>query len=253
MREKKHKSVVCDLEDGELLQLLGIHGSSGCGSSGSSGASGTSGFIDSRERTGRSERPIDSIQLCLDRLGKADPCDFLSIQGVGLTRAKQLAAAVEVGRRAALPRWRNGTRFEDPKQVYQHCARRLATQKRECFLVLMLDARNRLCGEWTVSIGSLQSSIVHPREVFSEAIRDSASSIIAVHNHPSGDPGHSEEDLAVTRRLHRCGRLLGIELIDHVIVGRGEWRSLRDEGLGPWASGSGAGRAATIGASRRVN
>jgi DNA repair protein RadC len=221
VREKKYTSDVCDLEDGELLQLLGFHG--------------PSGLIEPRARSRKPECRIDSIQLCLDRLGKADPCDFLSIQGVGRTRASQLAAAVEVGRRSALPRWRTGTRFEDPKQVYQHCARRLATQKRECFLVLMLDSRNRLCGEWTVSIGSLQSSIVHPREVFSEAIRDSASSIIAVHNHPSGDPGHSEEDLAVTRRLHRCGRLLGIELIDHVIVGRGEWRSLRDDRLGPWS------------------
>ncbi len=173
---------------------------------------------------------VDRLEL----LASAEPNRFLAFQGVGRKRATQLAAAVEVGRRGALPRWRQGVPFTGAAQVYRHCARRLQWQSRECFVALMLDSRNRLRHEEVVSVGSLATSIVHPREVFSCAIRVAAASILVVHNHPSGDSRQSEEDLAVTHRLHRCGRLLGIELLDHVVIGRGEWLSMRDEQLGPW-------------------
>jgi len=179
------------------------------------------------------QRIVDLIEL----LARAEPNRFRIFRGVGRQRAIQLAAAVELGRRGTLPRWRQGTPFTGAAQVYRHCARRLQWQVRECFVALMLDSRNRLRHEEIVSVGSLATSIVHPREVFECAIRTAAASILVVHNHPSGDSRHSEEDVAVTHRLHRCGRLLGIELLDHVVIGRGEWLSMRDEQLGPWHRG----------------
>ena len=176
----------------------------------------------------------ENAAAIIDRLGAADPIEFLKLPGVGRQRAALLAVAVEVGRRATLPRWRTGSFFQDPEQVFHHCSRRLSGEKREFFMVIMLDTRNRKLGEQIVSIGSLASSIVHPREVFRGAIQMAAASILVVHNHPSGDPGHSAEDLAVTHRLHRCGLLLGIQLVDHIILGRGEWISLRNQRCGPW-------------------
>lgn len=101
-------------------------------------------------------------------------------------------------------------------------------------MVFLLDARHRLMREEVVSVGSLVATIVHPREVFRPAVRHGAQGVVVVHNHPSGDPGPSEEDVAVTDRLHRCGLLLGIEVLDHVVVGAGGWCSLRDEELGPF-------------------
>ena len=107
----------------------------------------------------------------------------------------------------------------------------LRDKKREIFLVVLLDARHRMLREEVVSEGSLTSSIVHPREVFLPAVRESAGAVVLVHNHPSGDPRPSEEDVAVTRRLVRASELLGIRVLDHVIIGDGRYASLRQEGL----------------------
>ncbi len=221
--EKIFSGEVSSLSDTRLLQVLGIRPAVPAVASSSVAAA--------------SDDDPESSAAVIDRLGAADPIDFLKLQGVGRQRAVQLAVAVEVGRRATLPRWRTGSFFHDPQQVFDHCSRRLSGEKREFFMVIMLDSRNRLLGEKIISIGSLASSIVHPREVFRGAIRLAAASILVVHNHPSGDPGPSDEDLAVTRRLHQCGLLLGIQLVDHIILGRGEWRSLRNQRCGPWSGG----------------
>jgi len=105
-----------------------------------------------------------------------------------------------------------------PDDVVALVGRKLCREQREHFLVLLLNARHEVIGRETVSIGSLNASIVHPREVFRPAIIQSANSIIAVHNHPSGDAEPSEEDIAITKRLVECGELLGIQVLDHVIV-----------------------------------
>ena len=105
-----------------------------------------------------------------------------------------------------------------PDDVVALLGRRLRKEHREHFLVLLLNARHEVIGKETVSIGSLNASIVHPREVFKPAVVQSAASIILVHNHPSGDPEPSEEDSAITKRLVECGELLGIQVLDHVIV-----------------------------------
>jgi DNA repair protein RadC len=105
-----------------------------------------------------------------------------------------------------------------PDDVVAIVGRRLRKEKREHFLVLLLNARHEVIGRETVSIGSLNASIVHPREVFKPAILESAASILLVHNHPSGDAEPSEEDLAITKRLVEAGELLGIQVLDHVIL-----------------------------------
>ncbi|MCL6614990.1 MAG: DNA repair protein RadC, partial [Firmicutes bacterium] len=102
---------------------------------------------------------------------------------------------------------------------------------REQFRIILLDAKNHVLGIRVVSVGSLSSSIVHPREIFKEAIARSSAAIILVHNHPSGDPTPSHEDIEVTRRLVEAGRLLGIEVLDHVVVGDNRYVSFKEKGI----------------------
>jgi DNA repair protein RadC len=141
---------------------------------------------------------------------------WLAVAGVGPARASALVAAYELGRRAQdRPACRAPIR--GPEDVLPH-VRDLPRARREHFVVLLLNARHELERRETVSIGSLNASIVHPREVFLPAILHSAASVVLVHNHPSGDPEPSEEDLSITRRLLEVGELVGIGVLDHVIV-----------------------------------
>ena len=124
-----------------------------------------------------------------------------------------------------------GKTFGSPKDIFEAFHLRLRDEKREHFFVVTLDARHRVIGEHLVSVGSLSSSIVHPREVFRPAIREAAGAVVLVHNHPSGDPRPSEEDVAVTRRLANASELIGIRVLDHVVIGDGRYASFREEGL----------------------
>jgi DNA repair protein RadC len=142
---------------------------------------------------------------------------WLGLAGVGPARAAALCAAFELGRRA-FEQPVSGASIRCPEDVHAH-VRDLMVAKREHFVVLLLNARHELQRRETVSIGSLNASIVHPREVFLPAILHSAASVVLVHNHPSGDPEPSEEDLSITRRLVEVGDLVGIGVLDHVIVG----------------------------------
>jgi DNA repair protein RadC len=108
---------------------------------------------------------------------------------------------------------------------------RLKGKKKEHFLALLLDTRNQLIKVSEISIGSLDTSIVHPREVFKEAIAASAASVIFVHNHPSGDPEASEDDIKLTKRLAEAGEIMGIDVLDHIIIGDKQYLSLKREGL----------------------
>jgi len=141
---------------------------------------------------------------------------WLEIPGIGLARAAALVAAFELGRRAC-ERPAASRPIRGPDDVLAQ-VRDLPRARREHFIVLLLNARHELQCRETVSIGSLNASIVHPREVFLPAILHSAASVILVHNHPSGDPEPSEEDLGITRRLVQVGELVGIGVLDHVIV-----------------------------------
>lgn len=141
---------------------------------------------------------------------------WLRVRGIGLARAAALIAAFEMGRRAT-ECGAVAPAIRGPDDVLAQ-VRDLARARREHFVVLLLNARHELQCRETVSIGSLNASIVHPREVFLPAILHSAASVVLVHNHPSGDPEPSEEDLSITRRLVEVGELVGIGVLDHVIV-----------------------------------
>jgi DNA repair protein RadC len=141
---------------------------------------------------------------------------WLLVPGIGPARAAALTAAFELGRRAT-ERPAAAAAIRGPEDVLAQ-VRDLPRARREHFVVLLLNARHELQSRETVSIGSLNASIVHPREVFLPAILHSAASLVLVHNHPSGDPEPSEEDLSITRRLVEVGELVGIGVLDHVIV-----------------------------------
>ncbi len=144
------------------------------------------------------------------------PVRWLRVAGIGPARASALCAAFELGRRALAGDGRCAA-IRGPDDVLAQ-VRDLARARREHFVVLLLNARHELQCRETISIGSLNASIVHPREVFLPAILHSAASVVLVHNHPSGDPEPSEEDLSITRRLVEVGELVGIGVLDHVIV-----------------------------------
>jgi len=139
----------------------------------------------------------------------------------------RLAAAIELGRRLELTDGRQAALVQGPADVFEITAD-LRQLRREHFIGLYLNTRNRLLVRETISIGSLNASIVHPREVFEPALRQGAASLIVVHNHPSGETDPSEDDLAITRRLSEAGEILGVPLLDHVIVGGDGYTSLKE-------------------------
>jgi len=156
------------------------------------------------------------------------------LKETGLTpaRAHRLHRALELARRFAKAKpFPVGQQFLNPRQIFDAFHLRFRDEKREHFLVVLLDARHRIIREEVISIGSLTSSIVHPREVFAPAVRASAGAVILIHNHPSGEPSPSEDDIAVTRRLERAAEVLGIRILDHIIVGDGEYSSFKEMGL----------------------
>ncbi len=153
--------------------------------------------------------------------------------GVGPVKIASLRAALELGQRMATRRIAQGDAIGDPADVYHHFYPRLRHALCECFYILLLDGRHRLSREVLVSKGTLTASLVHPREVFRPALREAAASIVLVHNHPSGDPTPSAEDLAVTERLVRAGEILGVGVLDHVVVAEQGYRSLREIGAFP--------------------
>jgi DNA repair protein RadC len=152
----------------------------------------------------------------LDQLGGWDVARWMRVIGLGPARVAAMVAAFELGRRAAIPA-ATGSAIRGPEDVLS-VVRDLPRARKEHFVVLLLNARHEFQSRETISIGSLNASIVHPREVFQPAILHSAASVVLVHNHPSGDPEPSEEDLSITRRLVEVGDLVGIAVLDHVIV-----------------------------------
>lgn len=168
----------------------------------------------------------------LPDLRDAGLADLEQVPGIGRRRARQLLAAFELSRRAAVPRALDGPTFRQASDAVQILLPVLPPLKREVFVVLLLSTRHRLLKIHTVSVGSVNASLVHPREVFRPAIHVAAASVILAHNHPSGDVSPSDDDVELTNRLVDAGRLLGIEVLDHVIVGgTGAHLSFRERGL----------------------
>ncbi len=164
------------------------------------------------------------------RIDRAAFADLVSTAGVGRPAALRLKAALELGRRTLLPR-ASTPRMSSSREAADYFMPRLAGLEVEQFRCAMLDTRNRLIREVTVATGTVNACFIHPREVFRPAITESSCAVILVHNHPSGDLRPSEEDVALTRRVVEAGTLLGIRVLDHLIVGLGNYFSFLDAGL----------------------
>lgn len=167
----------------------------------------------------------------LAEVAARDVAELARQHGVGPVKAARLAAAFELTRRlrARLPGRR--TLLSSPAEVYAAFAPLMEDLKREVFRVALLDAQNGLLRDCVVSEGTLSASLVHPREVFRLAIVESAASVILIHNHPSGDPTPSREDVRLTRQLVECANLLGLRVHDHVVIGEGRFVSLAERGV----------------------
>lgn len=192
-------------------------------------------------RTGR--RDSSAVQVAIELLdqvggiGGLAQCgveELCAVEGVGPAKAAQLKAALELGRRSMAAPLSTGMRVASSADLFKHFHPALRDRKHEIFKVVLLDAKNTLLKEATVSEGSLTLSVVHPREVFALAVRESAAGVIFLHNHPSGDPTPSPEDRQLTDRLMAAGHLLGIRVLDHVIIGDNRYVSFADEG---WLNG----------------
>jgi DNA repair protein RadC len=157
--------------------------------------------------------------------------DLLRVTGVGRSRAARLMAAVELGRRAISHVAGERVRFARPSDIGRYLLPLHGGHREERFGIVMLDSKLRLIRAETLSVGILDASIVHPREIFRAAMLASASSIALFHNHPSGDPSPSQDDLHITTRLVAAGDLMGINVVDHVILGAGRWYSFHEAGL----------------------
>ena len=168
----------------------------------------------------------------LEGIASASIEELTQIKGIGPAKASQLKAAVELGKRLESGSdEKQRPTVKSPDDVAAVVRTQLKGKKKEHFLVLCLDTRNRLINCKPVSIGSLDTSIVHPREAFEEAISSSAASVIFVHNHPSGDPEPSKEDIVLTRRLVEVGEIMGINVLDHIIVCDKDYLSLKARNL----------------------
>ncbi|WP_407407947.1 DNA repair protein RadC [Peribacillus sp.] len=163
-------------------------------------------------------------------LKEASVEELTEIKGIGEAKAIQILASVELGRRIHKLNDQDRYVIRSPEDGANYCMEEMRFLSQEHFVCLYLNTKNQVLHKRTVFIGSLNASIVHPREVFKEAFRRSAASIICLHNHPSGDPSPSREDIDVTKRLVECGKIMGIEVLDHIIIGEHKYVSLKEKG-----------------------
>lgn len=188
-------------------------------------------------RTGSSERSaLGLAELLLSQfqglrgLANASVEELEQVKGIGKVKAVEILAAVELGKRLAALTPEEKPCIRSPQDVANLLMPELRDLKKEHLKSLLLDSKNRVMKIMTVSIGILDSSLVHPREVFKDAIMASSAAIIIAHNHPSGDPTPSPEDKRITQRLYEAGQLLGIDLLDHIVIGDQRWISLKQIG-----------------------
>ncbi|WP_405127431.1 RadC family protein [Salicibibacter halophilus] len=159
--------------------------------------------------------------------------ELQAIKGIGQVKAVELRAALELGKRIHTTQQGERYSIKTPEDASDYVMEEMRFLTQEHFVAIYLNTKNQVLHKKTLFIGSLNASIVHPREVFKEALRRSAASIVCLHNHPSGDPSPSQEDREVTKRLVDCGKVLGVEVLDHIIIGDQRYTSLREHGIIP--------------------
>jgi DNA repair protein RadC len=167
----------------------------------------------------------------LQRLFSCSPSELTAVKGIGCAKAAILSAAFELVRRIQSVKSPGKPSFKRSSDVASHYLPLMRDLRKEVFKILLLNRANRLIKEVFISEGTLDASIVHPRDIFREALLEPAAGIILIHNHPSGSPNPSEEDLRITKQLVEAGRLLGIRVYDHIILAGESYRSLADDGL----------------------
>lgn len=189
-------------------------------------------------RTGtRQESVIHMAQRMLGEIGGIRGFMDMSLEeltrmkGIGPAKAVQIKAGIELGQRLAVMRQPETAIIRSPRDAADMVMEQLRYLQKEHFVCLFLNTKNHIIAQETLSMGSLNASIVHPREVFRAAIKCSSASIVCIHNHPSGDPTPSPEDILITNRLCKAGELVGIDVLDHIIIGDGEFVSLKEQGL----------------------
>ena len=214
-REKLERAGVIALGDNELLSIVIGHGTAGASALAIANrllttAGGTHGLT----------------RLTADHLTQ--------VPGVGRVLATRVLAAVELGRRTLLMSPRARPRFLTPRDTARFLLPQFGAHPVERFGVIMLDARHRLVRTQLISVGSIDASLAHPRDVFREATIAGAAALVLFHNHPSGDPTPSRDDLDLTRRLVAAGDVLGIDVVDHVILADTHYCSMKESGWGVW-------------------
>lgn len=181
------------------------------------------------------ESALDHARALLGRFGglraidDAPLAELRTVKGIGPAKIAQIKACLEIGRRMGNQKWEAGQPLRSSEDVFRHFHDRLANEKHELFYVVLLTNKNRKIREVRISEGSLTASLVHPREVYNPVIRESAAAVIFVHNHPSGDPAPSQEDIEITRRLKEVGEVVGVRVLDHVVIGRDRYYSFSDQ------------------------
>lgn len=204
-RERVKSKGIESLGDAELVAILLEHGTKG------------ENVVD------LSHRLISTFGL--QKLNSLSLAELMKIRGIKLAKASKLLAAFELSKRVKAGRL-CGKAIKKPSDIASYYIQKLKDMKREHFIAVFLDSRNRIIKDEIISIGTLNGSLIHPREVFKEAIKNSANSIILVHNHPSGDVNPSDEDLRVNKALIAAGDLVGIKVLDHLIVGGKRWKNI---------------------------
>ena len=204
-RERLKIKGIDSLSDSELLAIILQHGTNG------------ENVID------LSHRLISTFGL--EKINSLSLTELMKIKGIKLGKASKLIAAFELNKRASSGKICEKI-VKSPSDIAKYYIEKLKDKKKEYFIAVFLDSKNKIIKDEVISIGTLNSSLVHPREVFKEAIKNSANSVILVHNHPSGSVEPSDEDYRVNKVLVETGNLVGIKVLDHLIVGDGKWNSL---------------------------
>jgi DNA repair protein RadC len=163
----------------------------------------------------------------IERLSKLSLEELQEIRGIGPAKAMQIAAAFQLDKRCRMAEYEK-TPVKTARDVYEYAKPLLAEKEKEHIMVMYLDTKNRINKHETVSMGTLNSSLIHPREIFKTAIKENTNAIIVAHNHPSGDPTPSKDDRDITKELYAAGELLEIQMLDHVIIGKDNYYSFKE-------------------------